>query len=75
MGKMRRTRTESLNTRPRFPTHLVVFDVVKGRRGARISQRAMRIRIPTKNPSLMINPVFFPKGIILFTSFLSDNHP
>jgi len=62
MGMIRRTRTESINTRPRLLTHLVGFDVVKGRRGAKTSQRAMMIRIPIKNPSLMNNSPFWAKG-------------
>jgi len=58
MGKRRRTRTESINTRPRLLTHLAGFDVVKGRRGARTSQRAMMMRIPKKNPNLINNSPF-----------------
>jgi len=64
MEKIRRMRTESINTRPRLLNHLAGFDVAKGRRGAAISQRAMMIRIPIKNPSLMNNSPFCAKGFM-----------
>jgi hypothetical protein len=64
MGKIRRTRIESISTRPRLPTHLAGFDVAEGRRGATTSQRAMMIRIPKKNPNLMNNSPFCAKGFM-----------
>jgi len=64
MGKIRRMRTESINTRPRLLTHLPGFGVVKGRRGARTSQRAMMIRIPKKNPNLINSSPLWPNGFM-----------
>ena len=73
-GNSNRRAIESIRTRPRFVNHRVIFDVMRGRRGAKISQRNMTHRIPKKNANRINSSLFLPIRSISKPHFVCDNH-